>query len=303
MGCRHRGRRGARPRAPRRAVSRARRVAPRRLLGEGWDNSVWVVEERWAFRFPRREIAIAGVARELAVLPRLAPLLPVPIPAPQLRRGAETSASPGRSSARRSFSATSPPTRADRRRPRRNRRRARTLPPRAAFAGNAGRGRPPARAAGRLQPSRRHAVSRVARARASSPRLRTRSLAPARRSSSAILADAEGLPPVVRGPSARPRRPAHPPRARRARGDLAASSTGATSASAIPSIDLMLVWMLLPPAGRERFFVDVRPGRRRAAAASSCPRSLPRRDAGGVRAGRRQRAPRTRVRRRHSSER
>jgi aminoglycoside phosphotransferase (APT) family kinase protein len=54
-----------------------------RLLGEGWDNSVWVVEERWAFRFPRREIAIPGVRRELEVLPRLAPLLPVPIPEPR----------------------------------------------------------------------------------------------------------------------------------------------------------------------------------------------------------------------------
>lgn len=54
-----------------------------RLLGEGWDNSFWVVEEQWAFRFPRREIAIPGVRRELAVLPKLAPLLPVPIPEPR----------------------------------------------------------------------------------------------------------------------------------------------------------------------------------------------------------------------------
>jgi aminoglycoside phosphotransferase (APT) family kinase protein len=53
-----------------------------RLLGEGWDNSVWVVEEAWAFRFPRRAIAIPGVERELAVLPRVAPVLPVPIPVP-----------------------------------------------------------------------------------------------------------------------------------------------------------------------------------------------------------------------------
>ena len=54
-----------------------------RLLGEGWDNAVWLVEERWAFRFPRRQIAIPGVERELSVLPRLAPLLPVPIPEPR----------------------------------------------------------------------------------------------------------------------------------------------------------------------------------------------------------------------------
>ena len=53
-----------------------------RLLGEGWDNSVWVVEERWAFRFPHRAIAVPGVQRELAVLPLLAPQLPAPIPLP-----------------------------------------------------------------------------------------------------------------------------------------------------------------------------------------------------------------------------
>ena len=53
------------------------------LLGEGWDNSVWVVEERWAFRFPRREVAIPGVERELQVLVALAPRLPVPIPVPR----------------------------------------------------------------------------------------------------------------------------------------------------------------------------------------------------------------------------
>ncbi|HUG64025.1 MAG TPA: phosphotransferase [Gaiellaceae bacterium] len=54
-----------------------------RLLAEGWDYSVWVVEERWAFRFTRREVAIPGVRRELEVLPRLARLLPVPVPEPR----------------------------------------------------------------------------------------------------------------------------------------------------------------------------------------------------------------------------
>jgi aminoglycoside phosphotransferase (APT) family kinase protein len=53
-----------------------------RLLGEGWDNAVWMVEERWAFRFPRRAIALPGVEREIGLLPRLAPLLPVRIPVP-----------------------------------------------------------------------------------------------------------------------------------------------------------------------------------------------------------------------------
>ena len=53
-----------------------------RLLAEGWDNTVWLVDEAWAFRFPRRTIAIPGVEREIASLPRIAPLLPLPIPRP-----------------------------------------------------------------------------------------------------------------------------------------------------------------------------------------------------------------------------
>jgi aminoglycoside phosphotransferase (APT) family kinase protein len=54
-------------------------LASLRLLGAGWDNTVWLVDERWVFRFPRRQIAIAGIERQLSLLPRLAPLLPVRI--------------------------------------------------------------------------------------------------------------------------------------------------------------------------------------------------------------------------------
>jgi aminoglycoside phosphotransferase (APT) family kinase protein len=53
-----------------------------RLLAEGWDNTVWVVDDRFAFRFPRRDVAVPLVGRELAVLPVLEPLLPVPVPVP-----------------------------------------------------------------------------------------------------------------------------------------------------------------------------------------------------------------------------
>jgi aminoglycoside phosphotransferase (APT) family kinase protein len=53
-----------------------------RKLAEGWDNSVWVVDERYAFRIPHRAVAIPGVERELALLPRLAPLLSLPVPVP-----------------------------------------------------------------------------------------------------------------------------------------------------------------------------------------------------------------------------
>ena len=53
-----------------------------RLYAQGWDNALWVTGEGTAFRFPRRTIAIAGVRREIAVLPALAPRLPLPIPVP-----------------------------------------------------------------------------------------------------------------------------------------------------------------------------------------------------------------------------
>jgi aminoglycoside phosphotransferase (APT) family kinase protein len=52
-----------------------------RRLAEGWDNSVWLVDERYAFRFPHREVAIPGFRRELEVLPKL-PALPLAVPRP-----------------------------------------------------------------------------------------------------------------------------------------------------------------------------------------------------------------------------
>ena len=51
-----------------------------RLLGEGWDNTAWLADERYVFRFPRREFALPGFRRELAVLPELR--LPYPVPTP-----------------------------------------------------------------------------------------------------------------------------------------------------------------------------------------------------------------------------
>lgn len=53
-------------------------------LGEGWDMTVWLVDRAWVFRFPRRAIVVAGAEREFALLGRLAPLLPAPIPQPVL---------------------------------------------------------------------------------------------------------------------------------------------------------------------------------------------------------------------------
>lgn len=61
------------------------RDAPVRQLAAGWDNTVFVVDEQWAFRFPRRAIAIPGVEREMELLATLAERVPAPIPVPRYR--------------------------------------------------------------------------------------------------------------------------------------------------------------------------------------------------------------------------
>ncbi|OLB82753.1 MAG: aminoglycoside phosphotransferase [Actinobacteria bacterium 13_2_20CM_2_71_6] len=60
------------------------RGTPVQPFAEGWDNTVYLVDGQWVFRFPRREIALPGVRREIAVLPRLAGRLPLPVPVPEL---------------------------------------------------------------------------------------------------------------------------------------------------------------------------------------------------------------------------
>jgi aminoglycoside phosphotransferase (APT) family kinase protein len=60
------------------------RGAPVEPLATGWDNTVHLVGREWVFRFPRREVALPGVRRELSHLPRLAARLPLPIPEPRL---------------------------------------------------------------------------------------------------------------------------------------------------------------------------------------------------------------------------
>ncbi|MCP9976375.1 hypothetical protein [Actinomadura madurae] len=58
-------------------------------LATGWDNTVFLVAGEWAFRFPRRRIAVARVERELAVLPpsRRASRSRCPSPASRASRG------------------------------------------------------------------------------------------------------------------------------------------------------------------------------------------------------------------------
>ena len=57
--------------------------APMRTAGAGWDATVIQVDGRWAFRFPRREVAVPLLEREIELLPRLAPNVPLPIPEPR----------------------------------------------------------------------------------------------------------------------------------------------------------------------------------------------------------------------------
>ncbi len=53
-------------------------------LGIGFDNTVYLVDGAWVFRFPRRQVAVPLIDRELAVLPGLAPRLPLAVPVPEL---------------------------------------------------------------------------------------------------------------------------------------------------------------------------------------------------------------------------
>jgi aminoglycoside phosphotransferase (APT) family kinase protein len=50
------------------------------LVAAGWDYTVHRVDGEWAFRFPRREIVLEPMRRELAALEQLGPSLPVPAP-------------------------------------------------------------------------------------------------------------------------------------------------------------------------------------------------------------------------------
>lgn len=68
-------------------------LAPVRLepLGIGWDNTVYTVNQDYAFRFPRRSMALALMDTEWKLLDTLAPLLALAIPRP-LFKGAPSPA-------------------------------------------------------------------------------------------------------------------------------------------------------------------------------------------------------------------
>jgi aminoglycoside phosphotransferase (APT) family kinase protein len=48
----------------------------------GWDNAIWRLGDELAVRVPRRELGAPLVEHEQRLLPTLAPLLPLPVPAP-----------------------------------------------------------------------------------------------------------------------------------------------------------------------------------------------------------------------------
>lgn len=56
--------------------------APIEPLGEGWDNAAFLAGGEFVFRFPRRVVAAPLMAREIAILPMLAPNLPLAISVP-----------------------------------------------------------------------------------------------------------------------------------------------------------------------------------------------------------------------------
>jgi aminoglycoside phosphotransferase (APT) family kinase protein len=53
-------------------------------LAYGFDNTVFVADGTWAVRFPRRQMGADLFTKEVALLPALAPLLPLAVPVPEL---------------------------------------------------------------------------------------------------------------------------------------------------------------------------------------------------------------------------
>jgi aminoglycoside phosphotransferase (APT) family kinase protein len=52
-----------------------------RVVDDGYDFEVAIVDEAWVFRFARRDGVVAALETEIALLPRIAPALPVAVPA------------------------------------------------------------------------------------------------------------------------------------------------------------------------------------------------------------------------------
>lgn len=53
------------------------------VLGTGFDNTAYLINGEFVFRFPRREIAVALLVRESEALPRIAHRIPLSVPVPE----------------------------------------------------------------------------------------------------------------------------------------------------------------------------------------------------------------------------
>jgi aminoglycoside phosphotransferase (APT) family kinase protein len=51
-----------------------------REVDEGWDFKVLILDDEWVVRGPRHELAVEEIAKEVELLPGLAPFLPVAVP-------------------------------------------------------------------------------------------------------------------------------------------------------------------------------------------------------------------------------
>jgi len=228
-----------------------------RFLGKGWDNSVWIVDDRWTFRFPRRAVAVPGVERELTVLPQVALLLPVSVPEPRLV-GAATERFPWPFFAYRPLPGVEPADAglSDRERANVGAQLGRFL--RVLHA-------PETRAA--VDPEcvlpvdfnrRADMAFRVPRARENLAHLRELRLWTAPAVVERILASAEKLPEAS-GELALVHGDLHVRHVLVADGAIAAVIDWGDVCLADPCIDLVLAWSLLTPAGRERFFAEYGP--------------------------------------------
>jgi aminoglycoside phosphotransferase (APT) family kinase protein len=59
-------------------------LAPTEVVpfGEGFDNTAYLVNRQWVFRFPRRAFAVPLLAVEIRLLPLIASQVPLPVPTP-----------------------------------------------------------------------------------------------------------------------------------------------------------------------------------------------------------------------------
>jgi aminoglycoside phosphotransferase (APT) family kinase protein len=65
--------------------SRFAQLAPAQveLFGKGWDNTAFLVNGRYVFRFPRRDFTAPLLVNESRVLGLISPLVPAPVPVPR----------------------------------------------------------------------------------------------------------------------------------------------------------------------------------------------------------------------------